>query len=191
MRSVPIVRGLLDRALLVSTAVAGGLIPGFIAQYRQRLGGRLDQAKLDLAPWQKLADQFYHGDIDQLIQYHLTSTDPTFHSEGGVIRGLVASVHQLQSAVDALHGSLASQAGYLALHADVGIARATLADWVPTFALSGEGLVFAAVFAVLVWLVFHALWWSLGHGRRLIFGHRHGRSWQRRARELDSGSFEQ
>ena len=192
MRAVPIVRGLLDRVVLVCSAVAGGLIPGFIAQYRQRLGGRLDQAKLDLAPWQKIADQFYHGDIDQLIQYHLSSTDPTFHSEGGVIRALVASVHQLQSAVDALQGSLASQAGYLALHADPGIARATLGDWVPTFALSAEGLVFALLFAVLVWLVFHALWWSLGHGGRRLFGRRHrSGSWQRRARELDSGSFEQ
>jgi len=192
MRSVPIVRGLLDRVVLICAAVAGGLIPGFIAQYRQRLGGRLDQAKLDLAPWQKIADQFYHGDIDQLIQYHLSSTDATFHSEGGVIRALVTSVHQLQSAVDALQGSLASQAAYLALHADLGLARATLGDWVPTFALSAEGLVFALVFAVLVWLVFHALWWSLGHGGRRLFGRRpRGRSWQRRARELDSGSFEQ
>jgi len=192
MRAVPIVRGLLDRVVLVSAAVAGGLIPGFIAQYRQRLGGRLDQAKLDLAPWQKLADQFYQGDIDKLIQYHLSSTDPTFHSEGGVIRALVTTVHQLQSAVDALHGSLASQAAWLALHTDVGLARATLADWVPTFALSAEGLAFALVFAVLVWLVFHALWWSLGHGGRRLLGRRpHRRSWERRARELDSGSFEQ
>ncbi len=186
-----IVRGLLDRVVLVSAAVAGGLIPGFIAQYRQRLGGRLDQAKLDLEPWQKLADQFYQGDIDKLIQYHLASTDPTFHSEGAVIRTLVASVHQLQSAVDALHGSLASQAAYLALHTDLRLARATLGDWVPTFALSGEGLVFALVFAVLLWLVFHALWWLLGHGGRLLSGRRRTHSWQRRARELNSGSLEQ
>lgn len=189
MPGVPIVRGLLDRVVLVSAAVGGGLVPGFIAQYRQRLGGRLDQAKLDLEPWRKLAEQFYHGDIDQLIQYHLSSTDPTFHSEGGVIRGLVASVHQLQAAVDALHGSLASQAAYLALHADAGLARATLDDWVPTFALSGEGLVFALVFALLVWLAFYGLWWVLGRTGRLLFGRRHPRSWQRRARELDSGSF--
>jgi hypothetical protein len=188
---MPIVRGLLDRAVLVSAAVAGGLIPGFIAQYRQRLGGRLDQAQLDLAPWQKLADQYYHGDVEKLIQYHLASTDPTFHSEGAIIRALVATVHQLQSAVDALHGSLASQAAYLALHADPGLAHATLADWVPTFALSGEGLVFALVFAVLVWLTFHALWWLLGLGGRLLFGRRPARPWQRRARELDSGSLEQ
>lgn len=184
-----IVRGLFDRALLVAAAVAGGLIPGFMAQYRQRLGGRLDQAKLDLEPWQKLADQFYHGDLGKLIQYHLDSTNPTFHAEGAVIRTLVETVHQLQSAVDALHGSLASQAAYLALHADPGLARATLGDWVPTFALSGEGLAFAAVFAVLVWLAFHALWWSLGAGGRFFLGPRHQRSWQRRARELDSGSI--
>ena len=48
------VRGLIDRLLLICAAVAGGLVPGFISQYRQRLGGRLDQARLDLAPWQKL-----------------------------------------------------------------------------------------------------------------------------------------
>lgn len=154
--------------VLVSAAVAGGLIPGFIAQYRQRLGGRLDQALLDLAPWQKLADQSYRGDLGKLIDYHLSSSDPTFRSEGGIIHGLVDTVHQLQSAVDAMHGSLFSQAGYLALHADPAMTRATLADWVPTFALSGEGLLFAAGFAVLAWLVFHAVWWpvSLG-GRRL------------------------
>lgn len=170
MRSVPILRGLLDRLLLVISVVAGGLVPGFIAQYRQRLGGRLDQARLDLEPWQKLADQFYHGDIDKLIQYHLSSPDPTFHSEGGVIRGLVASVHQLQSAVDALHTSLVQQVAYLAVHADPSLTRATFSDWVPTFALSGEGLLFAVAFALAVWLIFHALWWLLTLVTGLLFG---------------------
>jgi hypothetical protein len=72
----------------------------------------------------------------------------------------------LQSAVDALHGSLFSQAGYLVLHADPSLTRATFADWVPTFALSGEGLAFAAIFALLVWLLFHALWWPMALGGR-------------------------
>jgi hypothetical protein len=156
------VRGLLDRVMLLCAAVAGGLAPGFIAQYRQRLGGRLDQARLDLEPWQKLADQFYHGDIDKLIQYHLGSTDPRFQAEGAVIRSLVATVHQLQSAVDALHGSLFKQAAYLVAHADPGIARATLGDWVPTFSLDPEGILFALVFALGVWLTFQLLWSLFG-----------------------------
>jgi hypothetical protein len=163
-----IVRGLLDRLLLIGGVVAGGLLPGFMAQYRQRLGGRLDQAQLDLAPWQKLADQFHHGDLQQLIQYHLASTDPTFRAEGHVIQSLLDAVHALQAAVQALHASLFQQMFYLIGHADPGLLRATYADWVPTFALSGEGLLFAALVALSLWLAFQGLWWLLARtaGRR-------------------------
>jgi hypothetical protein len=153
-----LVRGLLDRLLLISAVVGGGLVPGFISQYRQRLGGRLDQAQLDLAPWQKIADQFFHGDIGKLIQYHLESRDSTFHSEGAVIRSLTITVQHLQSEVAALHGNLFQQAAYLALHADPELARATLNDWVPTFGLSPQGILFALAFAAAVWLAFQTAW---------------------------------
>src|SRR5215467_1389986 len=170
-------RGLLDRLLLICAVVAGGLVPGFIAQYRQRLGGRLDQALSDLAPWQRLAEQHYQGDIEQLIRYHLESGDPKFHDEGAIIRALVTTVQQLQSAVDALHGSLFHQIGYLALHADPGLARATLGDWVPTFSLSAEGLLFALTCAVAIWLVFQGLWWLLSQIGSRLSGRR-ARRWQ-------------
>src|SRR5438105_4721344 len=163
-------RGLFDRLFLVTATVAGGLVPGFIAQYRQRLGGRLDQARLDLEPWQRIADQFHQGDIEKLIQYHLNSNDPTFHSEGVVIRSLVATVRHLQSVVDALHSNLFQQVGYLTLHADAGLARATFTDWVPTFALSVEGALFALLFAVAVWLLFHASWRLIGLASRGLLG---------------------
>ena len=151
-------RGLIDRVLLIAAVVAGGLVPGFIAQYRQRLGGRLDQAQLDLAPWQHIADQYHHGDLGQLIQYHLASHDATFHAEGSVIQALVQTVQRLQLAVDALHTTLWRQIAYLSTHTDPELLRATFHDWVPTFALSLEGLLFTAVFALLLWLVFHSLW---------------------------------
>src|SRR5215469_17485614 len=108
-------RGLCDRVLLVCAVVAGGLVPGYIAQYRQRLGGRLEQAQHDLAAWQQLAEQYYQGDIERLIRYHLESTDPKFHAEGAVIRSLVETVQHLQNAVDALQGNLFHQTEYLVL----------------------------------------------------------------------------
>ncbi len=80
-----LLRNLLDRLLLIAAVIAAGLVPGFIAQYRQRLGGMLDQARIDLAPWQAIADQNHHGDLDELVRYHLASSDPTFHAEGGAI----------------------------------------------------------------------------------------------------------
>jgi hypothetical protein len=161
-----LVRGLFDRLFLVGAVVAGGLVPGFIAQYRQRLGGRLDQARLDLEAWQKIADQFHHGDIEQLIQFHLSSSDPTFHSEGAVIRALLTTVQQLQGAVNALQSSLFHQISYLALHVDTDLARATFSDWVPTFALSAEGLTFALLFTVALWLLFQLLWSLIALGFR-------------------------
>jgi len=157
----------------MAAVLAGGLVPGFIAQYRQRLGGRLDQARLDLEPWQKLADQFHHGSLEQLIQYHLDSSDPKFHAEGAVIRGLLESVRHLQLAADALHQNLFRQVAYLAVHGDTQLARATLADWVPTFAFSIEGLLFALLFALGVWLLFHGLWEAAAYGGRHAFGGRY------------------
>jgi hypothetical protein len=162
------VRGLIDRLLLICAVVAGGLVPGFISQYRQRLGGRLDQARLDLAPWQKIADQYFHGDLAQLIQYHLASKDPTFHAEGGAISSLVASVQHLQIEVAALHGNLFQQAAYLALHADPAIARATLGDWVPTFGLSADGILFALLFALALWVAFQVIWSLTAFGGRSL-----------------------
>jgi hypothetical protein len=170
-------RGLFDRLLVVCAAVAGGLAPGFISQYRQRLGGRLDQALLDLQPWQSLADRFYHGDVEQLIQYHLSSSDPKIQAEGVIIRSLVATVHQLQSAVDALHGSLFHQVAYLALHADPGLVRATFGDWIPTLSLSAEGLLFALACAVAVWVIFRALWWLLALVGGRLLRRRERRPW--------------
>jgi len=160
------VRALIDRLLLVAGVVTGGLVPGFISQYRQRLGGRLDQARLDLEPWQAIANQHHHGDLGQLVQYHLASHDPTFFAEGQAIQALVDTVHRLQDAVAAMHATLPKQAWYLALHADPGLLRATYVDWVPTFSLSGEGLAFAACTGLLAWLGFQALCWLLQRQRR-------------------------
>ena len=51
--------------------------------------------------------------------------------------------------------------------------RATFADWVPTFALSLEGVLFALLFAVEVWVLFHAAWRLIGLGGRALLGTSH------------------
>jgi hypothetical protein len=88
-----------------------------------------------------------------------------------VIRALVESVHNLRQAVAALHGSLWQQLQYLAGHSDAALARATYNDWIPTFSLSADGIVFALAFGLTVWLAFHALWWLIASGSRLARRH--------------------
>ena len=61
-----LLRGLLDRILLIGAIFAAACVPSFIAQYRQRLGGRLDQVLHDLAPFQEIANRNHGGDLRKL-----------------------------------------------------------------------------------------------------------------------------
>ena len=152
--------GILDRLVLVTGFVAGGCIPGFIAQYRQRVGGALDQVSKDLAPFQAIADRLHGGSLEALVRHHLASSDATFHAEGAAIRAMMDSLSSLREAFRALETDLFHQIAYLLQHADGAIVRATWSIFQPTFVLSADGLLVAALVGVSVWLVFLAVWWS-------------------------------
>jgi hypothetical protein len=152
------IRGILDRIILVVGVVAAGCIPSFIAQYRQRVGGRLDQVLQDLAPFQAIADQFHHGSLQELIQHHLASVDSTFHDEGAAIQVMVDSAEQLRQALQALNTDLLHQLIYLIPNVDPLIARATWEIFSPSFNLTVESVVFAVAVGVAIWLVFLAVW---------------------------------
>ena len=152
------IRGILDRIILVASVVAAGCIPSFIAQYRQRVGGRLDQVLLDLAPFQAIADQFHHGSLAELIQHHLASVDATFHDEGAALQSMVDSAQQLRQALQALNTDLFHQLIYLLTGADTIIAHATWEIFSPSFNLTVESVVFAFVAGIAIWLVFLGVW---------------------------------
>ena len=155
---MPFIRGILDRIILVAGVVAAGCIPSFIAQYRQRVGGRLDQVVQDIAPFQAIADQFHHGSLHELIQHHLASIDATFHDEGAALQAMVDSAEQLRQALQALNTDLFHQLIYLLTGTDPIIAHATWEIFSPSFNLTVESLVFAFVVGIAIWLVFLGVW---------------------------------
>lgn len=163
------IRGILDRIILVMGVIAAGCIPSFIAQYRQRVGGRLDQVLQDMAPFQAIADQLHRGSLQELIRYHLASVDPTFHNEGAALQGMVNSVEQLRQALQALNTDLFHQLVYMLTEADPLIARATWEIFSPSFNLTAESVVFAAVVGVAIWLAFLAVWSLLAFLARVLF----------------------
>ena len=152
------IRGILDRIILVAGIVAAGCIPSFIAQYRQRVGGRLDQVLQDIAPFQAIANQFHHGSLAELIQHHLASIDATFHDEGAALQAMVDSAEQLRQALQALNTDLFHQLIYLLTGADPIIAHATWEIFSPSFNLTVESVVFAFVIGIAIWLIFLGVW---------------------------------
>lgn len=164
-----IVRGILDRIILIAAIVLAACVPGFIAQYRQRLGGRLDQVHADLAPFQAIADRNFGGSLARLIEHHVASPDSTFHQEGVAIQAMVDAAARLQGALQALNTDLLHQCLYLARHADYDLARSTWSVYQPGFTLTLQGVVFAVVMGLVVWLLFLGIWYAtaalIGAGR--------------------------
>jgi len=162
------IRGILDRIMLVVGVIAAGCIPSFIAQYRQRVGGRLDQVLQDIAPFQAIANQSHHGSLQELINYHLASVDTTFHNEGAALQAMVDSSDHLRQALDALNTDLFHQMFYMLTKADPLIVRATWEIFSPAFNLTPESIVFAAIIGVTIWLVFLALWMLFDRLARIL-----------------------
>lgn len=158
-----ILRGLFDRIVLLAAFLVAGCVPAFITQYRQRLGGALDQVTKDLAPFREIARQMHGGKIEKLIEHHQFSPDATFQAEGNAIQAMVRSLDRLRGAMEALETDLIHQVLALIKRGDPQIAKATWAAYEPAMSFSAEGLLFAGGVAVSVWLVF-ILGWLLFFG---------------------------
>jgi Protein of unknown function (DUF2937) len=167
---VALIRGLLDRIVLLLAVVLAGCVPSFIAQYRQRASGRLEQVLADLAPFQKIADSEHGGSLAALVQYHLQSPDPTFHGEGAALQSMLDTSARLQALLSGLDTDLYHQCLYLLAHPDLGLARATWSLYQPGFALTLQSVLFALAVGVLLWLLFMALW----HGVAWLLRRRRG-----------------
>jgi hypothetical protein len=162
------IRGILDRVVLVAGVIAAGCIPSFIAQYRQRVGGMLDQVLKDIAPFQAIADKSHHGSIQELIKHHLDSTDLTFYNEGAAIQAMAESARRLRETYQALDTDLFHQLGYLITRIDPLIARATWDVFSPSFGLSVESVLFGSAVGVLIWLTFLSVWYAIARLIRIF-----------------------
>jgi hypothetical protein len=163
-------RSILDRLVLLAAVLAASCIPSFIVQYRQRLGGRLDQVQLDLAPFQAIANHDFGGDLRKLLDYHLASQDATFHREGAALQSMVDSAARLHDALQGLNTDLVHQCLYLLGHPDYDLLRSTWSAYQPAFTLTPQGAWFALVLGVIVWLLFLGIWHGIaaiarGRGR--------------------------
>ena len=158
-----IVRALLDRIVLLVAVVAAGCIPSFIVQYRQRLGGRLDQVLADLAPFQEIANRNHGGSLSELIRYHLASTDATFHQEGAALQSMLQNAERLRAMLAGLDTDLVHQTTYLLLHYDADLLRATWGGYQPGFTLDLQGVVFALAVGVGLWVIFLGLWYGVAY----------------------------
>lgn len=148
---------LFDRALCVIGAVAFAQLPEFIQQYRQRLGGHLDEARRQLAEFVAVATHAKLS-LPQFIERTATNPDATVAQLGSVMRNAVLRVDELAAADAALrHASLWAKPFVFFRYIDVGVAQATWEIYRPAVPTTGEGLIYALAGMLTLLGLYHGL----------------------------------
>jgi hypothetical protein len=149
--------GLLDRVLCVAGAVAAAQLPEFIQQYLQRLGGRLDEARRQLAEFEAVARQAKLT-LPQFIERTAANADGAVARLGEVMRAAITRVDELSAAEAALRQASAWDRPFVFFaHLDGEIARATLDIFRPAVPATAEGLVYAAAGMIALLGLYHGL----------------------------------
>lgn len=172
-RCLSATEGLLDRVLCVAGAVMFSQVPEFLQHYLQRLGGHLDEARRQLAQFERVATQAGLT-LERLSAHVSAAPDATTAKLGGVLREGLARVGELQAAHDALaHASLFTRPFVFLRQMDTAIVRATWHEFRPAVPTTVEGGVYALAGMGLLLVLYHggvkvggrALWRRWG-GRR-------------------------
>jgi hypothetical protein len=138
------------RLLYSLGAVAGGAafsqFPEYFAHYVQRLGGRIDQARLRAAEIRD--DAAAKGlSVEDYVETFLDS--PPHHLEGGRMSESIFQLDRMEAAYRALREASPLERPFaFAEHMDNGLLEATLGDFAPALPLTPEGLSYAAAGAL-------------------------------------------
>ena len=150
---------MLGGALMLFSAVVGSQLPEFAQQYRQRLGGAVDELRLVIERFD--SDAKSEGlDRNKAISRHLLSGDEFFRKRGLAIQDTIARYDRLggQQKVMAEDSSFLRLLVFLT-EADPDIRKATFDIYEPAVPVTAEGGVLATIGAVLGWLLARLIGW--------------------------------
>ncbi len=131
---------------LVSLAGAAVLaqFPAFYGDYLQRLGGRLDQARVQVERLEAAA-RAESLTLADYVEVFLAGAQSPVRRQGGIMIEQIADLERLQAAAAALgQAPVLARPWRFAAHLDTELARATLGEFTPSLPLGAEGLLYAA-----------------------------------------------
>lgn len=147
-----------DRAAAVAGAVGLAQFPAFLNSYTQRLGGHVDEARINVAGWQHIADKTTGGNLADLISIYQNTDHQAVIEAGNKAAADVARFQGLEHALKDLLNANAFERAYTFLkHVDTDIAYNTLKHYTPNIPTDAEGLVYAGVGLLLGMLCYRGI----------------------------------
>jgi len=139
----------LYRYLLIVVAcialLAGIQIPSLVDQYEKRVDAHLREVKANLKPYQEIADRYFGGSLDQLIELHRKSDVKAFQEEGNAIAQMVQRKLRFEADLAAMQASLPLKIFRVAFGGDRELIGETLDQYSYTVPLNEDALLVGAV----------------------------------------------
>ncbi len=140
---------MLTKSIRALAALAGAVLlsqfPAFYDQYLQRLGGRLDQARIEIARIEDAARQ-ERLSVEAYVAVFLGDAKSPVRRQGHVMQAQLGAFTGLEAAFAALRdASTAARPLRFASHVENDTARAALADFQPALPLGTEGMTYALI----------------------------------------------
>lgn len=159
------------RTNLARLAFAFGILigvqaPNVATQYEHRVDAHLSEVTLNFAGFQKIADQYFEGNVERLILHHQQSNDRVFQAEAEPIRKLWVRLQHLRAEQAALAGGLAHKLFHLATRADPELREETLDNYVATVPLTMEAIICGLIAAFLLGALVEGLFGAIGLATR-------------------------
>ena len=138
--------GVVERVVIVGTALIFSQIPLFMQQYEQQLVGRIGELKLQIGAFTKAANGY---SLDVYVEKFTSHNDSFFVNHGEILKGIIERYDSLKTSYATLESaSLLSKPFLFISHAKADIALSTWTHFDLGLPLTMEGAVYA-LFGVL------------------------------------------
>jgi uncharacterized membrane protein YuzA (DUF378 family) len=149
--------GQIGRAVTLVVGLAGGTLfsqaPEFAQQYRQRIGGAIDELRIIVDDFAKQAAD-HHLDRQQALDVYARSPDDFLRDRGLSMRSTLERYERLVTQQSDLGSAPPVAKPFVLMRdADEGIIANTWRDFVPGVPVSFAGLVWAAIGFLGSWIV--------------------------------------
>lgn len=144
-------------------------LPNFADQYEKRVDAHLREVTIDFQPYQVIADKYFNGNIEKLIELHRQSGQKPFQEEGAAIEKMYRRKLRFEAEMAALKTSLPYRIVHILFNGDQEMMSETLAQYTYTVPLNRDALMVGAAIAATVLLALELLLAMARLATRLVF----------------------
>ncbi|MDP4028616.1 MAG: DUF2937 family protein [Gallionella sp.] len=152
---------ILYRYLMIIVAcvslLIGVQIPSFVDQYQKRVDAHLREVTINLQPFQEIANTYFGGNLDKLIELNLRANAKPLQEQGAAIALMVKRKSRFEADMAALQTSLPMKALHVLFNGDREMIDEALGQYSYTVPLNQDALLFGAAVSLLILLILELL----------------------------------